>query len=79
MSDEFDFEEGDRVRIRHRERGTTGCIVAKIEATCTGFYGNESTIVSSSVRFELPWGDTTSFKSYQAEFEVINDEVDDDE
>lgn len=68
-SDDFDFEQGDTVVVRHREHGTTGNIVAKFEAEVSSFRDGVPG-GSDKVRLALPWGDMTTMSSNDAEFEV---------
>lgn len=75
MSDEFPFEEGDRVLVRVREHGgTNGRIRAKFLAECKGF---ERGLLGDMDRVELlpAWGegpmDTLRLKPYDAEFETV--------
>lgn len=73
---EFDFEEGDRVRVRVREDGTRGPIVAKFEGTVDLIYNHEMTAAAPKCRISLPWGalNSVTLRTYEAEFEVLPDE-----
>lgn len=74
---EFDFEVGDRVEVKVRENGTSGPIVAKFEAEVAKIDQGEKAMHSPKVLLEVPWGGVDGrrlrFKSYEAEFEVIDD------
>jgi len=76
MSDEspFPFEVGDKVRVKVREHGTSGNIIAKFEAECSRI--EESTgITSPRARFDLPFGtmNSVTLRAHEAEFEVMAD------
>lgn len=69
----FDFSEGDKVRVRVRENGTSGNIVAKFEAVCTAIDGGRGVVGADSARFDMPFGlmNSVTIRHYEAEFEVI--------
>jgi len=70
---DFPFEEGDTVLVRVRENGTSGCIVAKFEATCNRIRDNSGIGTSRQARFEMPFGtmNSVTIRPYEAEFEVV--------
>lgn len=72
-SDDFGFERGDRVRVRVRENGTTGNIVAKFDADVRGFRSGVGPS-SDHVCLDPPWDSIggVSLRSYEAEFEVLD-------
>ena len=72
-STDFPFGEGDKVRVRVRENGTSGNIVAKFEATCTEIDDGRGVGTTESARFTMPFGvmNSVTVRPYEAEFEVI--------
>lgn len=73
ISDDFEFEEGDRVRVRVREHGTRGNILAKFDADVRGF---RPAVGPSSdyACFDPPWDSIggVTLRSTEAEFEVLD-------
>lgn len=69
MSGDFPFDEGDKVLVRVRERGT---IVAKFEAECSRIRDRDD-LTSPSARLDMPWGtmNSVTLRPYEAEFEVL--------
>ena len=69
MSDEFDFEAGDTVLVRLRERGQ---LRAKFVATVDGFESRHP-MLSDRVRLDPPWDSLTGMTlgQHDAEFEVV--------
>ena len=74
MSDSFDFEEGDTVLVRIRN-GTRGKLKAKFLADVQGF--TTSGHDSDTVVLDPPWDAIGMVRlySYDADFEVIEDET----
>jgi hypothetical protein len=75
MSDDFEFDEGDTVLVRVRERGTSGKLQAKFVAEVVDFGGSIGP-GSEYATLDPPWKSIGYIKlhSYEAEFEVVNDD-----
>jgi len=69
---QFDFKEGDTVRVRVRKNGTSGKIVAKFDAEVKRIK-DRGPMMGEKVDLDPPWDSLTpvSLKPYDAEFEVI--------
>lgn len=72
MSDDFDFGEGDTVRVTVHEGSPHGSVVAEFMGECVGF-GERPGPSSDEARFKLPFGTANSLtvKPYEGEFEVV--------
>lgn len=73
---EFSFEEGDQVRVRVREHGTRGKIIAKFTGECVLLDPVErASGVSPLATIQMPWGltATATFRPTDAEFELVED------
>lgn len=75
-SDHFEFQSGDRVRVRVREHGTSGIIKAKFDADVEGFQPR-ALGTSAQVVLDPPWDSIggVSLGPHDAEYEVLDEEV----
>lgn len=73
QADNFEFEAGDTVLVRVRERGSSGKLQGKFIADVNGFDG---ALGPGSLYAVLspPWNNISNIRlhSYEAEFEVID-------
>lgn len=72
--DDFPFTLGETVLVRVREHGTSGRVVARFEAKCTGFERLAGP-GPGCARLDLPFGtlNSVTIAPHEGEFEVVDD------